>query len=63
MTIQAKRYRYARMTDGGKVHRVEHLSGEHYIVMCRGFAPIHESKLHFTDSKPDCKACANLKTR
>lgn len=63
MTIELQKPLKASMTKNGKVHRVEHLSGDHHIVLCRGFAPIHKSKLHFTDSKPDCKACLNIKNR
>ena len=46
----------------GKVHRI-HSLGTHYIVLCRGFVPMANKRLNFTDSKPDCKACLKIKNR
>ena len=62
--IQKKRYRFASLSKGGKIHRVEHLSGEHYLIMCRGFAPVHESRLPTLQTqKPIVKACAKIKNQ
>lgn len=63
MTVTLKKEAYASMTLNGKVHKAQALTGDFYLIPCRGFAPIHKSKLHFTDSKPDCKACLKLKQR
>lgn len=63
MTVALKQDVYASMTLNGKVHKVHSLAGDFYLIPCRGFAPIHKDRLHFTDSKPDCKACLKLKKR
>lgn len=46
----------------GKIHRVQRF-GDCYIVLCRGFVPMTDKRLNFTDSKPDCKACLKIKKR